>query len=494
MHISQKNIKKPASEKIVFKNMMITVFAVASIFFLKNLLSQSWQSAIVIGICLVIFTTVVFIMKKTNTNQNTQQLAICISIVFLVFCISLNSGNFYSDDFPLYLAVIAISGLYLVPKYTLIQAALIDILLAIAYIVHPEKADPLSQYGMCIVILTIAAFCFYLVIKRGHAYIEIGEARAEEAERLLKELKNAGEELQVNCSASIERIAKLEDANKLLKASTHKLETGSKGITRGTIEVSQTFEDVHCKMQETEGHIEHLNTKVKNVENSLSENKKNMKEMTVGIESLKTTVEAANEVFSTLQEQIAEITKVTEQLTSIASSTNMLALNASIEAARAGQAGAGFAVVASKVQDLAEDSNQCSTQVVNVVNAMQLRIKQTSRQLSDSTQAINNSIKAMKDFQESFDHLTSQFDSLYDNIEKQNSNVHEMDDIFENLKYKITEMADSSEANQTSVETITDAINVYKENIDMVVGDNKKMNEISASMLELSQMEADLED
>lgn len=489
-----KSMKKPASESTIFKNMMTTVFAVAAVFFLKNLIGKTWGGAIAVGICLVVFAAVVIVMRKRNIEQEKQQLAICIGIVFLVFCISLNSGNYYSDDFPLYLAVIAISGLYLVPKYTLIQTILIDIVLIAAYIIHPEKADPLSQYIMCTALLTVAALCFYMVIKRGRAYIELGQLRAEEAENLLSELKNSGEELQESCESSVERISRLEEANERLKTSTYELKSGSEGITKGTVEVSQVFEDVQYKMQITENHVEQLNQEVRNVETALADNKKNMSEMTSEIESLKITVTATAEVFSALQEQIAEITKVTEQLTSIASSTNMLALNASIEAARAGQAGAGFAVVASKVQELAVDSNQCSAQVVSVVNAMQKRIEETSEQLSGSTQAINTSIAAMQEFQDNFDTLTSQFGALYTNIEEQNTNVHEMDNIFENLKHKINEMAASSEANQTSVDAITDAIDIYKENIDLVVDDNKKINEIATSMLELSQSDLEKEE
>lgn len=486
MKNDEKPVKKPASETEIFKNMMKTVFAVSSVFFAKNVMSQSWQGAAIIGLCLIIFTLVVFTMKKRSVQQETQQLAICISIVFLVFCISLNSGNFYSDDFPLYLAVVAISGLYLVPKYTLIQAALIDVLLAAAYIIHPEKADPLSQYIMCMAIFTVGAFCLYMVINRGRAYIEIGAAKTRDAEKLLSELKYAGEELEENCNSSVERIATLEKANLLLENSTSELRSGSEGITTGTFEVAQTFDDVQQKMFVTQTHVEQLNKDVKRVESALSENKKSMQEMTNEMEVLKTAVSSTAEVFSSLQEQIGEITAITEQLTSIAASTNMLALNASIEAARAGQAGAGFAVVAAKVQDLAVDSNSCSSQVVSVVSAMQRQIEATNKQLTDSTQAINSSIESMKGFQNDFDHLTSQFGSLYSNIEEQNVSVREMNQIFEDLKFKINEMAASSEANQTSVEAMTDALQVYKENINRVVTSNKQIHNLSATMLELS--------
>ena len=84
MKNDEKPVKKPASETEIFKNMMKTVFGVSSAFFVKNVISQSWQGATIIGLCLIIFTFVVFIMKKKNVHQETQQLAICISIVFLV--------------------------------------------------------------------------------------------------------------------------------------------------------------------------------------------------------------------------------------------------------------------------------------------------------------------------------------------------------------------------------------------------------------------------
>lgn len=484
MKEKKSTIKKPMSEEKIFKSMMTAVFLVASLFFVKNLISKAWTGAIVIGICLVVFSTAMFIMKKINVKQKIQQLVLCLSIVFLVFCISLNSGNYYSDDFPLYLAVIALSGLYLVPKYTLVQAAIIDVLLLAAYFIHPEKADPFSQYIMCIVILTICAVCFYMVINRGRSYIILGEQRAKEAEMLLAELKDAGEKLQENCEHSLERISKLEKANERLEESITDLRDGSSSITQGTVDVSQTFDDMQEKMLTTQEQITSLNTEVKKVEESLGDSKKNMKEMSSEMLTLKQTLEATDKVFTTLQDEINEIVKFTQELNKIANSTNTLALNASIEAARAGQMGAGFAVVASKVQDLAEDSNQCSSHIAVVVNAMESLIKQTSKQLAVSQSAVDNSIGSLNEFQDSFKNLTSQFKSLYRNIEEQNDNIHQMDSGFAELRDRISDMASSSEENQNSVTAITDSIDVYKHNINKIIDDNIIINQLSASLLE----------
>ena len=493
MNEKKNTMKKPTSENTIFRYMMIAVFTISSVFFLKNLLAQTWTSAVVIGICLFLFTIIVLFMKKMQTKLVTQQFILCLSIVFLVFIISLNSGSYYSDDFPLYLSVIALSGLYLVPKYALVQLVLIDILLALAYVIHPEKADPLGQYVMCMALFSVCSYIFYMVIKRGRAYIELGKARAEEAELLIEELKKAGIELQENCDHSVMRIAKLEEANGRLETSAAELQQGSSAIISGTIDAIETFTDVQERMLITEKQIESLNDEVKKVEISLSDNQKNMKGLTTEMESLKNTISATNEVFNTLQKEILEISAITDELAKIAHNTTTLSLNASIEAARAGQAGAGFQVVASKVHSLADDSNSCSSQVVNVVNAMKTRIDETSEQLTDSTNAINSSIRSINELESSFLTLTSQFNSLYQNIEAQNGNVQQMDAIIEDLKGKISDVATSSETNHDSVNAITDAIIIYRENIDNVMADNRQIHNLSSSLLELSHTQIDLE-
>ncbi len=479
--------KKPIGEDSIYKLMLIITFVVAGVFFVKNIISLSISGMIAIGGCLLVLGIALLIMKMIKLNKRKKQLVVCIMLMFVVFVISLFSGNFYSDDFTLYLAVIALSGLYLEPIITKVQAVLVNVLLALQYIINPGKADPLSQYIMCMVLTTLTAILFLQVIKRGRSFIQVGVERSDEAEGLVASITKAGTELQENCETSAKRVEVLKDASDKLEERTRELKDGSDNIIESAKDIVHSFDDVHETVQSTGEQISIMNTEVKRVEDALAENKKNMKEMSQQMNSVKQAVDEANEVFAKLQKQIQEISAVTDQLNGIATSTNMLALNASIEAARAGQSGAGFAVVASKVQELAVDSNRCSSQVVEVVTAMQSQIEITTEQLGESTDAIDLSIGALEGLQNSFDDLTVQFEALYDNIEAQNVNVSKMDSEINQLETRINEMSACTEENQAYVEEIANAVEMYKSHMQLVVNDTQQVNDLSASMLAISK-------
>ncbi len=80
---------------------------------------------------------------------------------------------------------------------------------------------------------------------------------------------------------------------------------------------------------------------------------------------------ATNETVQKLGTSSQEIGDVIKVITSIAEQTNLLALNATIEAARAGEAGKGFAVVASEVKELAQETAKATEDIARRVEAIQ---------------------------------------------------------------------------------------------------------------------------
>ena len=479
--------KQPISKDTIFKVMLYITYIVSGVFLLKNIVGKNLPGMVAIGICLVIFTAILLTLRRLKRDVKEQQFMTSMGILFVVFIISQFSGESYSDDFLLYMAIIALTGLYLRPKYTLIQVILADIMLAVQYLIHPEKAGALGQYITCLLIFTLAGVILYLVINRGRAFIEVSQNRAEEAESLLASLQQLGKELEHNFENSSAGIEGLRKTNDRLNQNAEELRVGSTSITQGARAVEDTCDSAQVKMEETEKSVAALTDGVRSFEDSLEINRKNMTEMNQQMEVVQSAMGQVNQVFQLLEQQMKEIYKVTEQLKGISSSTTILALNASIEAARAGQSGAGFAVVASKVQNLAVDSNKCSEQVASVVGQMQRQIQETTRQLEESELAINASLGTLQGLQEGFSHLTDQFGNLYQDIEAQNENINQVNSIFETLKNDISEMSHCSEENQKAVEDIAEAMDVYKENMDQMIQDTKQVCEMSANLLNLTR-------
>lgn len=481
------NIKKPIAKEKIQKIMLYITYGVSGVFFLKNLIGFDVVAMLVIGITLVAFTAILFVMKKMKVEIEKQQFIVSMSLCVLIFIISLFAGESFSDDFLLHMAALGLSGMYLRPKQTATQATWSFVLLVIQYFINPGKAGGLGQYILCLVVFVLAASLFYLAIARGRGFIMISRARAEEAEELLAALKKVGEELQTNFEDSAEGIKGLREASEHLSRNTDELKSGSEEIAQGTKDVSGTCESVQGRIQETEKQVEALTENVCEFEKVLSVNKENMVAMSRQMESVQTTVQQANEVFRLLEKYMQEISHVTEQLYSISSSTTMLALNASIEAARAGQSGAGFAVVASKVQELAVDSNRCSSQVASVVEQMQRQVQITTKQMEESEEAIQESLGSLQGLQNSFDQLTEHFDSLYQNIESQNNKISQVDSIFEQLKGQVGDMNRYSEENQNAVDAITGAMEVYRSSLEQMIADTEHIHELSVDMLSMSQ-------
>ncbi len=451
--------KLPIMPAAIFKIMLIITLVISGVFFLKNLLGGNIKSGIVIGVSMALFSGVFLVLKLRNATDITKQMAISIGMMCLIFVIALNSGAYFSDDFIMFLAVIALTGLYLEPKYSICQLILSSIALIVMYIMHPEKADPIGQYIQCWGEFVLTGVLFIQTIKRGKAFIGIGEDRAKEAEGLVGSMKHIGEELEQDFARSSKRI----------NNNTSELQRGSAAIVDSAINMQGSCDDVQDRIFVSQQSILALNEEVTRFEIALKENHANMANMEKQLAAVTVTVNGANEVFQVMENKMDEVAKIAKKLGDISFNTTILSLNASIEATRAGKSGAGFEVVASEMRQLSSDSNVFSEQVSEVAKGLMKEVGETAQQFRGSTKALEESAASMAELQESFERLTKQFGALYGNIETQNNNVNEVGIIFNDLQARVVEMQSYSADNQKSVGAIIEAMEMYKVNIEKVI-------------------------
>lgn len=459
--------KPPIMPIAIFRIMLIVTLTVSGVFFLKNLLGGNIRSGIVIGVSVAVFGLVFLILKYRNAQDTTKQMAISVGMMCLIFVIALNSGAYFSDDFIMFLAVIALTGLYLEPRYSVCQLILASIALIAMYIMHPEKADPIGQYIQCWGEFVLTGVLFIQTIKRGKAFIGIGEDRAKEAEELVDSMKHIGEELEHDFARSSKRI----------NNNTNELQKGSASIVDSALNMQGSCDDVQDRIFVSQQSILALNEEVTRFEIALKENQANMSNMEKQLATVIDTVNGANTVFQTMEKKMDEVAKIAKKLGDISFNTTILSLNASIEATRAGKSGAGFEVVASEMRQLSNNSNVFSEQVSEVVKGLMSEVGETAEQFTGSTKALEESRASMAELQESFKRLTKQFDALYGNIETQNNNVNEVGTIFHDLQTSVAEMQKYSADNQKSVGAIIEAMDMYKVNIEKVIEGTRNVGE-----------------
>ncbi len=470
------------SNSSIYKFMIGLTLGVASIFFAKNLLAANMSATIAVGCVLAVFCTILFIMGKINIAKDTKYMISSVGIMIVIFVISIFSGDSLSDDFILYLAAIGLAGLYLRPAYSRIQLVTADLLFFIQFFITPQKVGKVSQFIMCFGIFNLTGILFSLVVERGRAYITKSRAQAAAAEKIIESLALINAELNRNFETTHGRISDMNNASQQVELRTNELMDDSLNITASVDDTMSTCNEAENRIDVCKSQIQTLMDNVQHFEKVLKANEHNIGSMSSEIMTIRDSSNATNQVFDGIQKQMNEIVDVVSQLKSIASSTNMLSLNASIEAARAGSAGAGFAVVAEKVQKLAIDSNKCSDHVEQIVNSMQLQVEKTRKQLTESTQTVEQSLASIDELNDSFAKLLQNFTELYSNISEQDQSVSDLADSFTMIQNSVSTMADCSNKNQLSINQIADAVKIYGTNMEQMEHDTKTLKKLAETM------------
>ncbi|RIW39081.1 methyl-accepting chemotaxis protein [Bacillus salacetis] len=179
-----------------------------------------------------------------------------------------------------------------------------------------------------------------------------------------------------------------------------------------------------------------------------------------------------------LDERSKEIENIVIAITTISSQTNLLALNAAIEAARAGEHGKGFAVVADEVRKLAEESNNSAQQITELIKSIQADTISTVDQMDRVTDNVQGGVEIIE-------HTGRAFNDILKSAQSVASQVQEVSTISE-------QMAASAQQVSASFETVNSITENASARTQTVAGlaeeQSASMEEITASAETLSKL------
>ena len=230
------------------------------------------------------------------------------------------------------------------------------------------------------------------------------------------------------------------------------------------LEQQQDVEDAMVSIDHAMTSINRLNDTAQDVNNNVVEANRQAQAGSAAIGSAVDKIVSVEEIVNSstatvdkLGQRSQEIGQIVETISGISDQTNLLALNAAIEAARAGEHGRGFAVVADEVRKLAEESQAAAKRIADLIGGIQ---KDTSSAVSSMQQgnvAVKEGTQSVGQLQESFDKIKASSDLVAEKAHAMGRDLQTVSNDTDNIRTRSAKISENSRKVATEMESVSAA-------------------------------------
>ncbi|MBT2341055.1 methyl-accepting chemotaxis protein [Pseudomonas fluorescens] len=283
--------------------------------------------------------------------------------------------------------------------------------------------------------------------------------RRDELGMLQQGIQHMGETLRNLIGGIRDGVTQISNAAEELSAVTEQTSAGVNSQKVETDQVATAMHEMAATVQEVARNAEQASRAAADADGQAREGDQVVAEVIEQFEHLAAQVMRSTEAMVLLQQESNKIGSVMDVIKAVAEQTNLLALNAAIEAARAGEAGRGFAVVADEVRGLAQRTQQSTEEIEGLVAGLQNGTRQVTSLMSQSRSLTDSSVELTRKAGVSLGNITRTVSSIQMMNQQIAAAAEQQSAVAEEISRSIVNVRDVSEqtaaaSNETAASSV----------------------------------------
>ncbi len=291
----------------------------------------------------------------------------------------------------------------------------------------------------------------------------------EEMANALTNLRDRSLQQHDQCNDNIDKLGRKEEdkaANSIKNLAKSMEEMNSIAFNLGLLdnhssEVSSSSQTIASAAEQLVASVDEISMNSEGASNDAMETDRTVSS---GLESAQSAMGAIQIIWDTMEDSVTsldelsgasnQIEQILNVIEDIAEQTNLLALNATIEAARAGEAGKGFAVVASEVKNLANQSSKATDDIAQRIQALKAGMSNVSQTMNKSRDAVNAGRESIDQTAQTMEMAAQQVSSVSGKMSDITGILHQQKDSSSEIARSIHEVAEFAQESQRQVELV----------------------------------------